>query len=121
METNKAKFRKKAKSISPMPSASAWEKLEEKLDNAPPKRKFIRLFPMLAIAASFLILIGLLFANTVFSGNHEKSAQTASFVETDVRSVGLQQIAIVYKNAGTYQSFYETVAAARKGGILKHY
>jgi len=72
-------------------------------------------------AASFLLLIGLLFTNNVFSDNHEESAKTASFAEVEIHPIGLEQIAIVYQDAGPYQSFYETVAAARKSGILKHY
>jgi len=122
MKTNKANFRKKAESITPMPSESAWKKLEEKLDKAPPTRKSIRLYPILAIAASFLLLIGLLFVNGVFSGTSQKSPNKAAFAEAKaVIRPGLEQIAIVYKNEGPYLSFYETVAAARKAGILKNY
>ncbi len=120
METNKAKFRKKAESIAPMPSASAWEKLEEKLDKVPPKKKPIRLYSILAFAASFLLLIGLLLTNNTFSAP-EKAMDTGSLAEAKAESVGVEQIAIVYQDAGPYQSFYETVAAYRKSGMLKKY
>ncbi len=121
METNKAKFRKKAESISQMPSSSVWDKLEEKLDQAPPKKKSLRLFPLLAIAASFLLLFGLLFTSDFFSGSAEKAtAQVANFAEANLEQHNMQ-IAMVSGHAGRYQSFYEKVAQARKDGILKMY
>ena len=121
MKTNKANFRKKAESITTIPSDSAWKKLEEKLEKAPPKRKSIRLYPMLAIAASFILLLGFLLVNNVFSETKEENLNSASLVKAEISSVGLEQIAIVYKDDGPYLSFYETVAVARKGGILKNY
>ena len=116
MGNNKANFRKKAESISSMPSANAWEKLEEKLEKASPKKKSIRLYPMLAVAASFLLLFGLLINNKYVTN----SVETASFTEATLEDADMH-IALVYNDAGTYQSFYEKVAEARTGGILEKY
>lgn len=121
METNKANFRKKAESIAPMPSASAWDKLEEKLDQAPPKKKVFRLYPMIAVAASFLLLLGLLFTNNIFSTASESEAKTVSFAEAEIESIGVEQIAIVYNDVGPYLSFYESVSAVRQNGLIKNY
>lgn len=124
METNKANFRKKAARISEQPSPDTWDKLEAKLDKAPAKKRNIRWYPLYAVAASFLLLVGFLTVNSLSS---DKSAAHEALVHSPVAEASSSlgetpdQVAMIFKDAGTYQSFYEKVVEAKREGILKRY
>lgn len=118
MDTNKDNFRRKTDQISVQPSSRAWDKLNAKLDDQPTKKRIFSI-RVLAIAASFLLLVGMIIWQTTPS-SQEASVKIANqeSMEVDETPTG---IAIVSSGTLPYETFYEKVALARNGGLLDLY